>query len=268
MAAASGSEKDQWNSQAQENQYHSQQGFSQHPQQGPQAQQNQYHSQQAFQQQHPHQAHHHQQQQQQQQQQAQPQIPPLSPVPAPGVYCLPQCIAHQTTSLILRDRMFSFGGDSEIFGTDGSLMFVVKGAVMSMSQRKEVFDSRGQHLFTVRAEVFSIPASYYCETPDGKRFMDVRGKWTFLKAKSEVVFINNGDGKEVKIDLKDNYTNTHAEIKLDNGHVVACIDRDFWSGRNLLGANQYMLTIAPGMDIALCVAMCLAMDERMKQRNN
>lgn len=45
---------------------------------------------------------------------------------------------------------------------------------------------------------------------------------------------------------------------------MACIDRDFWTKRSLLGASEYMLTVAPGMDIALCVAMCLAMDERMK----
>ena len=82
-----------------------------------------------------------------------------------------------------------------------------------------------------------------------------------FRKKSEVLFTNNGDGKEVKINLTDNYFNTHAEIKLENGHVIACIDRDYFQNRN--SAVEYTLTVAPGMDMALCFAMCLAMDQRM-----
>ena len=146
--AASGSKP------GQHSQYESQQGFSQ-PQQFPQ--------------------------------QAKPQIPLLAPLPPPGIFCLPQCIAQGPTSLILRERMFSLAGSSEIFSVDGSLMFIVKGAVMSLSKRKEVYDSQGQHLFTVRAEVFQFPASYYCESPKGQRFMDVRGRWSCMCPLSLIV---------------------------------------------------------------------------------
>ena len=86
--------------------------------------------------------------------------------------------------------------------------------------------------------------------------------------KSEALFINNADGKEVKIFSKNDFVHYHGELKLDNGHVVGRIDRNLWAARNLLLKRKYVLTIAPGMDIALCVAMCLAMDERLKRRGS
>lgn len=107
-------------------------------------------------------------------------IPQLPPLPAPGIYCLPQHIAHQPTSIILKDRLFSFGGDAEIFDISGQLMFGVRGSAFSISRRKEVYDPAGQLLFTVRTELLSVLANFYCEAPDGVRFMDIAGKWSCM----------------------------------------------------------------------------------------
>ena len=75
------------------------------------------------------------------------------------------------------------------------------------------------------------------------------------------------DKQPITIHLKENYFDSHAEIKLPSGHVIACIDRNMWSARSIFGGAQtYMLTIAPGMDISIAVAMCICMDERMKDR--
>jgi uncharacterized protein YxjI len=76
------------------------------------------------------------------------------------------------------------------------------------------------------------------------------------KQKSDVSFTNNADGQPVQIHLAENFFNTKADIRLPNGHVIATIDRGFWS------VNKYNVTIAPGMDMALCVAMCICVDER------
>ena len=75
------------------------------------------------------------------------------------------------------------------------------------------------------------------------------------------------DGQEITIHLKENFFDSHAEIRLDSGHVIACIDRQLWSARSMFGGAQtYQLTVAPGMDISLAVAMCVCMDERYKER--
>ena len=86
-------------------------------------------------------------------------------------------------------------------------------------------------------------------------------------SKSEVQFINSIDQQKITIHLKENFFDSHAEIKLDNGHVICCIDRKIWSGRSIFGGAQtYQVTVAPGMDLSVCVAMCVCMDERLKER--
>lgn len=73
------------------------------------------------------------------------------------------------------------------------------------------------------------------------------------------------DQQPITIHLKENFFDYHAEIKLASGHVIACIDRKVWSARSMFGGAQtYQLTVAPGMDISIAVAMSVIMDERYK----
>jgi hypothetical protein len=101
--------------------------------------------------------------------------PALPPLPSP-IFCLPDCVAQQSTTLVLRNKIFSFG-DAKIKDLDDNVMFTVRAKALSFSQRKEVYDSKGTHLFTVRREPMSFPQAFYCEAPDGTRFMDVDGKF-------------------------------------------------------------------------------------------
>lgn len=119
----------------------------------------------------------------QEQQQQQPPTPFLAPLPQP-IAVLPDYIAQHPTTLILSDRMFSFG-DATINDINGNPVFRIVGKAFSMSQRKELVDMQGQNLFTIRKEVFSIPPCFYCEAPDGSRFLDVNGKWSCKLSASE-----------------------------------------------------------------------------------
>ena len=111
-----------------------------------------------------------------QQQQQQPPVPFLAPLPQP-IAVLPNYIAQHPVTLILTDRMFSFG-DATIKDINQQPVFNVAGKAFSMSARKELSDTQGNSLFTIRKELFSIPPSFYCEAPDGSRFLDVNGQWS------------------------------------------------------------------------------------------
>ena len=66
--------------------------------------------------------------------------------------------------------------------------------------------------------------------------------------------------------MKGNFWDTKATIKLDDANVVAMIDRQVWSARSMIGgAQDYSVTIAPNVDIALVVAMCICLDEVNRQ---
>lgn len=78
------------------------------------------------------------------------------------------------------------------------------------------------------------------------------------------------DGKEHIFSMRGNWLDSSAEIILGedkNGPVVGRIDRKFFNTREFFGGQQtYAVTIAPGMDMALAVALCIALDEKNNEK--
>ena len=64
--------------------------------------------------------------------------------------------------------------------------------------------------------------------------------------------------------MKGDFFDTMANITDEaTGQIVATIDRQFFNARQLLGGQQtYVVTIAPNVDMAIIVAMCVCLDER------
>lgn len=64
--------------------------------------------------------------------------------------------------------------------------------------------------------------------------------------------------------MNGNWSDRSADIvHKETGAVVARIDRKLLSARDWFGnAQTYALVVAPGVDMALMVAMCVAMDEK------
>ena len=64
--------------------------------------------------------------------------------------------------------------------------------------------------------------------------------------------------------MKGNWLDMYADIvDTSNGMTVARIDRKFLTGREILfGQQTYAVTVAPGVDMALIVALCICLDEK------
>ena len=84
-----------------------------------------------------------------------------------------------------------------------------------------------------------------------------------MGSKATVLF-KNFDGKELKLTMKGDWFDTAADIvEESSGAVVARIDRRLLNKRELLfGQQTYAVTIAPGVDMAMMVAACVALDEK------
>ena len=80
--------------------------------------------------------------------------------------------------------------------------------------------------------------------------------------KYTISFLNASSGQPVELTMKGNFWDTKADIKLDDGSVAAVITRQVKSARAILGGMQdYCVTIAPNVDMALVVATCICLDE-------
>lgn len=63
--------------------------------------------------------------------------------------------------------------------------------------------------------------------------------------------------------MKGNWLDRSADIvDTTTDNVVACIDRKFSARDFLLGKQTCTLEVAPGVDMALMVAMCICFDEK------
>jgi hypothetical protein len=76
--------------------------------------------------------------------------------------------------------------------------------------------------------------------------------------KSNFNFINAADGKNFKLEVEMGIQDQIVDIRLaDSDMVIASIERSGWSLTN------FAITIAPHVDIALVVAMCICLHQRM-----
>lgn len=82
-------------------------------------------------------------------------------------------------------------------------------------------------------------------------------------SKATVTFLSR-DGHAETLTMSGNWRDTSADIVCESsGAVVARIDRKLLNKRELFGGQQtYALIVAPGVDMALMVAACIALDEK------
>lgn len=174
-------------------------------------------------------------------------------------------LAKQSETLILREKVMSLSGDSfEIKLQNGTPVLTVKGKVLSISGRKSVYDMAGNHLFDIQKELLHIHATFAAVDPQGKKLLEVKSSFALLGSKATATFTNAMTGAQEQLQMKGNWFDSAANIvDLKTGQAVGQINRKLLSGRDLLfGQQTYALTVAPGVDLALMVAMCICMDEK------
>lgn len=191
----------------------------------------------------------------------------LAPAPQPiGIFT--DFIARQTETLVLKEHVMSLSGDSfSVKTSDGRAILQVKGDVLSLSGRKHISDMSGKPLFDLRKEHLTIHTTYYCEDPQGQKIFEVKSKFALLGSKANATF-TSASGKAEKLHMKGDWLSTSADIIDEStGMTVARIDRKLLSGKDIFfGQQTYALTIAPGVDMALMVAMCIALDEKKEKK--
>ncbi|RYP05413.1 hypothetical protein DL764_003838 [Monosporascus ibericus] len=187
----------------------------------------------------------------------------MNPYPTPlGLF--PGFIARQTETLMIKEKGISLSGDSFTIKTvGGQPVFDVKGNFFSLSGRKVVTDIRGNHLFTIRKKLLALQSTYYAEGPAGNPILEVIGKFGFTTRKFVGRFIS-ASGQKEDLRMTGDFFHTSAQICGNASRSpVAIIERDFFNMREFfLDKQTYAVTIAPNVDMAIVVAMCICLDER------
>ncbi|SPO05163.1 related to DUF567 domain protein [Cephalotrichum gorgonifer] len=193
------------------------------------------------------------------------QLPPLAQ--RTGVFN--DYIARQTEVLVVEEKLLSFTGDSfNVKLASGAPFLKVQGKKMSLRQRKEVSDMSGRHIFSIRSKASALlRLTFVAETPDEKQVLEVKFSIGKLIGTKAYVTFTSVSGKEESFTMEGDWRTKRAEIKDDaTGAVVALISRATDAMHLLGGVQTYTVTIAPNMDMALVMAMCIALDEKAETK--
>ncbi|WRT66012.1 uncharacterized protein IL334_002963 [Kwoniella shivajii] len=177
--------------------------------------------------------------------------------------------AQQPTTLVLKEKVFSWSGDDfSVKDTNGHTVVRCHGQSMSFRDRKVINDANGQFLFGLRNKLLSIHKTFVGETQDERELFRIRKRMS-LGSKMEATFVNPATSQTITLVLKGDFWGGSADISIENGPVVAQISRELFNARQIFGDQQtYYVTVAPGVDLALIAAICICFDEAKNEGNN
>jgi uncharacterized protein YxjI len=150
---------------------------------------------------------------------------------------------------MVRQRMFSIGGDFWITDEQGDRVFLVDGKALSLRQTLEIKDTAGTVLAAVHKKLLAMRETMEIER-DGAVIATVRREmFSPLRHKSS---IDLADGR--RLEAVGNLTGREFDIR-DGGHTLARISRSWFQVRDTYGVD-----VAPGEDDALMLAAAVCLD--------
>ncbi|KAL3488019.1 tubby C-terminal-like domain-containing protein [Aspergillus germanicus] len=190
----------------------------------------------------------------------------LHPVSQP-VALFEQFIATAPQTIVLKEKIFSFSGDSfeiKLLDDAATPLLKVDGAVFSLSGRKRVEDMHGNHLYDLRKEHMHLHTTYVMEDAAGTKICEVRSSYKLIGSKATATYTNPWDGRTVNLIMQGNWMDHRAKIvNEETGEPVASILRKRFTGRHIFfGQDTYVVTVAPGVDTALIAGLCICFDEK------
>jgi len=174
-------------------------------------------------------------------------------------------------TLKLREKRMSLSGDSfAITDVQGRPYFKMEGNAFHIRDKKTLMQADGRPIFNIQNKLLSIHSQYLVynatQSTESQPLFTVKSHFSMTGANLDVSFINASDNRLVKFELKGSFFDRSAEITM-GGQPVARISRQFMnSGELLFDQQTYFLTVAPGVDVAMMVALCVCMDEKRNEK--
>lgn len=185
---------------------------------------------------------------------------------SPPVAVFPQYVAKEPTSLLMKEDLVPYLPGSFTVWQGNQRVFEVDRERPSMTHRTNIIDAQSRELVMgVRKNICNRPLSFTFEDPRSKKIVDLQGEFfvPYSGAKSTAHMVNAETGNKMSLMMKGSYMNRHAVIKNEAGEVLARMQSNIMEARNLVGHRRtYEVTVQPGVDVSLVIAMIVALHER------
>ncbi|TXT09619.1 uncharacterized protein COLE_03553 [Cutaneotrichosporon oleaginosum] len=196
-----------------------------------------------------------------------PRTVALAPI-HPPVAVFPAFISHGPVTLVLREQIFSLTGDdfSVKDAATGHTIVRCKGKIISFRERKNVTDAAGHLLFSMRDKLIALMSTFVAEDANGHEVFRV--KLMVVGTKMTATFRNAVTGQNCELSIRGDMFGLGTTITLNGNIPVAQISRKLLHLREWIADKQtYYVTVAPGVDLALIAAICIAFDEVKNEKD-
>jgi len=181
------------------------------------------------------------------------------------------CLPHPV-HLRLREKYFSFSGDDFKVSdpNTGVVYFQCEGKAFSLREKKVLLDNVGHPICNLKEALFTLSDRFtlYAGNDSDKQICKIQTQLNFLKAKVSVAFADAVTGAQRYIVLKGDWRSKSCVIfwgePKSGGIPIAKVYRPTVGRSLLLDKQDYYLEVVPGVDIALMVMLCIALDEHAK----
>lgn len=157
--------------------------------------------------------------------------------------------------VFIKNKLLSFGGDSDVLNENKEPVFKVKGKIFSFTKKKKLYNMQGEVLYTIRNKFWNIFSNkVYIKNSQGDRVATIKkNKWSWNK---NYKILNTED--DLKIEGK--FFSLESQI-VKNEQLVATINRQF-----TIVTDAFSLE-ADEKDIAFYTAIVIALDNIVDKRS-
>ncbi|DBA00471.1 TPA: hypothetical protein N0F65_002714 [Lagenidium giganteum] len=175
--------------------------------------------------------------------------------------------SQQPVTLHLKEKMFD---DFSIRDANTQqVMFRIQGSIVSLSGRKILLNTRNQPILLMKRQLLSFSPRYdlFANGDESRLHATAKCKITMFESRMSMPFTNVVTREPCVVGLDGDWLSRTAVIWLQRGNSsvrmpVAKIYRPTSTVRNMfLDLQDYYIDIAPGVDAAVIVMLCVMLDE-------
>ncbi|XP_030466011.1 protein LURP-one-related 15-like [Syzygium oleosum] len=187
-----------------------------------------------------------------------------APQPVVG---LPYCCPNPVDVAIVRKVMTLSDGNPVVTDNNGNLIFKVKGALLTLHDRKVLSDASGQPILTFRKKIITAHSRWQAfrgESSDMRDLVFTAKTSSVIRLKTQLdVFLANNRNEDVSdFKVKCSWFDRSCVIYAGgSSNIVAQMHKKTSIQSLLLGKDKFMVTIYPNIDYAFIVALIVILEE-------
>ncbi|XP_023526147.1 protein LURP-one-related 15-like [Cucurbita pepo subsp. pepo] len=197
-----------------------------------------------------------------------------APLAKPVAVVSPQFMAPYPVDLRVTKKVMTLAeGTFTVTDVNGTVMFMVKGSVFSLHDRRILLDAAGNPIISFQQKLFSAHRKWYAfrgDSTDSKDLLFTVKKSSVLQLRTQldVILASNTSESSCDFKIKGSWLERSCTISLGDGStIIAQMHRQHNLQSVLFDKDTFGVTVYPNVDYAFIVALVVILFEINEDRS-